>query len=92
MTRFVVVFFAFLGVIFMALLIVSITEAIATAVRKRTRRKRKEYEYKHRFDKSPTAECYCVDCWYRDNENSKCRRYNELYVEDDWFCKDAMSD
>ena len=91
MTRFVVVFFAFLGVVFMALLIVSITEAIATAVRERTRRKLKEYEYKHRFDKPPTAECYCVDCWYRDNENSKCRRY-ELCVADDWFCKDAMPD
>lgn len=91
MNKIVVVFFAFLGVVFMALLIVSITEAIATAVRKRTRRKRKEYEYKHRFDKSPIAECYCVDCWYRDNENSKCRRH-ELYVADDWFCKDAMPD
>ena len=87
MTRFVVVFFAFLGVVFMALLIASIAEAIATAIR----RKRKEYEYKHRFDKSPTAECYCVDCWYRDSENSKCRRY-QLYVADDWFCKDAMPD
>ena len=91
MNKIVVIFFAFLGVVFMALLIVSITEAIATAVRKRTRRKRKEYEYKHRFDKSPVAECYCVDCWYRDNENSKCRRH-ELYVADDWFCKDAMPD
>ena len=91
MNKIVVVFFAFLGVVFMALLIVSITEAIATAVRKRTRRKRKEYEYKHRFDKSPTAECYCVDRWYRDNENSKCRRH-QLYVADDWFCKDAMPD
>ena len=87
MTKFVVVFFAFLGVVFMALLIASITVTISTAIR----RKRKEYEYKHRFDKSPTAECYCVDCWYRDNENSKCRRY-QLYVADDWFCKDAMPD
>lgn len=88
----IVVFFAFLGVVFLALLIASITEAIATAVRERTRRKRKEYEYKHRFDKSPVAECYCVDCWYRDNENSKCGRHDELYVADDWFCKDAMPD
>ena len=88
MTRFVVIFFAFLGVVFLALLIAS----IAATVGERTRRKLKEYEYKHRFDKPPTAECYCVDCWYRDNENSKCRRYNELYVADDWFCKDAMPD
>ena len=88
MTRFVVVFFAFLGVVFLALLIAS----IAATVGERTRRKLKEYEYKHRFDKPPTAECYCVDCWYRDNKNSKCGRHNELYVADDWFCKDAMPD
>ena len=91
MNKIVVVFFTFLGVVFLALLIASIAETISAAVRKRTRRKRKEYEYKHRFDKSPTAECYCVDCWYRDNENSKCRRH-QLYVADDWFCKDAMPD
>ena len=91
MNKIVVGFFAFLGVVFLALLIASIAETIATAVRERIRRKRKEYEYKHRFDKSPTAECYCIDCWYRDNENSKCRRY-QLHVEDDWFCKDAMPD
>ena len=92
MTRFVVVFFAFLGVVFMALLIALIVEEISTKVRGMLRKRRKEYEYKHRFDKSPTAECYCIDCWYRDNENSKCGRHDELYVEDDWFCKDAMPD
>ena len=91
MTRFVVVFFASLGLLFMALLIALIVEEISTKVREMLRKRRKEYEYKHRFDKPPTAECYCVDCWYRDNENSKCGRY-QLYVEDDWFCKDAMPD
>ena len=87
MSKIVVSFFAFLGAIFLALIIASIAATIAEILR----RKRKEYEYKHRFDKPPTAECYCVDCWYRDNENSKCRRY-ELHVADDWFCKDAMPD
>lgn len=88
----IVVFFASLGLLFMAFLIALIVEEISTKVREMLRKRRKEYEYKHRFDKSPTAECYCVDCWYRDNENSKCRRYDELYVADDWFCKDAMPD
>ena len=92
MNKIVVVFFASLGLLFMALLIALILEEISTKVREMLRKRRKEYEYKHRFDKPPTAECYCVDCWYRDNENSKCRRYDELYVADDWFCKDAMPD
>lgn len=83
----IVIFFTFLGAVFLALLIAS----IAATVEEEIRRKLKEYKYKHRFNKSPTAECYCVDCWYRDNENSKCRRY-ELHVADDWFCKDGMPD
>ena len=91
MNKIVVVFFASLGLLFMALLIALIVEEISTKVREMLRKRRKEYEYKHRFDKPPAAECYCVDCWYRDNENSKCRRY-QLHVADDWFCKDAMPD
>lgn len=78
----------FLGVVFLSLIVCGITEAISTAIRERQRKKRKEYEYKHRFDKPPTAECYCVDCWYMDKEENKCRRY-EMYVAEDWFCKDA---
>ena len=27
-----------------------------------------KYRYKHRFDKSPTAKCYCIDCRYHDNK------------------------
>ena len=57
MNKIVVIFFTFLGVVFLALLIAS----IAATVGERTRRKLKEYKYKHRFNKSPTAECYCVD-------------------------------
>ena len=87
MNKIVVGFFTFLGVVFLALLIASIAATVEETIRMNL----KEYKYKHRFNKSPTAECYCVDCWYRDNENSKCRRY-ELYVADDWFCKDAMPD
>lgn len=91
MNKIVVVFFASLGLLFMAFLIALIVEEISTKVREMLRKRRKEYEYKHRFDKSPTAECYCVDCWYRDKEMNKCRRY-EIYTADDWFCKDAMPD
>ena len=91
MTKIVVIFFAFLGVVFFTLIVSVITESISTAIRERRRKKRKEYEYKHRFDKFPTAECYCMNCWYRDSENSKCRRY-EMYVAEDWFCKDATPD
>ena len=92
MTKFIISsFLTFLGIVFLALLIGLIAEEISTKVRERLRKRRKEYEYKHRFDKPPTAECYCMDCLYRDNKESKCKRY-EIYAADDWFCKGARPD
>lgn len=48
------------------------------------------YKYKHRFNKSPTAKCYCKDCTYHGNEEhpTMCRlltRYTPL----DGFCYKA---
>ena len=91
MSKTIIIFFVFLGIVFLALIIAIITEEISIKVREKLRNKRKEYDYKHRFDKPPTAKCYCVDCWYRDNEKSSCQRYG-LCTADDWFCKEAMPD
>ena len=53
-----------------------------------------KYRYKHRFDKPPTAKCYCIDCGYHDNETGQCYRFGETTKEyrctgDNWFCCDA---
>ena len=53
-----------------------------------------KYRYKHRFDKPPTAKCYCVDCRYHDNETGRCYRFGETTKEyrctaDNWFCWEA---
>lgn len=52
------------------------------------------YRYKHRFDKPPTAKCYCVDCMHHDNESNRCWRFGETTKEyrctaDNWFCWEA---
>jgi hypothetical protein len=49
---------------------------------------------KHRFDKPPTAKCYCVDCSYHDDETKRCYRFGEITKEyrctaDNWFCWEA---
>ena len=44
-----------------------------------------KYRYKHRFDKPPTAKCYCIDCKYHDNETSRCSGFGE-FIADDRFC------
>lgn len=56
-----------------------------------------EYRYKHRFDKPPTAKCYCVDCKHHNNENNRCYRFGETTKEyrctaDNWFCWEAEPD
>lgn len=55
---------------------------------------KRKYQYKHRFDKPPTAECYCVDCEYHNNETTRCYRFGETTGEyrctaDNWFCWEA---
>ena len=48
-----------------------------------------KYRYKHRFDKPPTAKCYCIDCEYHDNKDGLCSNLNYLYTADSWFCRNA---
>lgn len=48
-----------------------------------------KYKQKHRFDKPPTAKCYCVDCCYHDNETGRCCKFETWYTADNWFCWNA---
>lgn len=50
---------------------------------------KRNYRYKHRFDKSPTAKCYCVDCVHHNNKTGRCYRFHEdstRLTADCWFC------
>lgn len=46
------------------------------------------YRVKHRFDKPPTAKCYCIDCKYHSEVVGRCCRFN-MNTADNWFCWDA---
>lgn len=43
---------------------------------------------KHRFNKPPTAKCYCIDC-ARHSEDGRCGKFEGWYTGDSWFCWDA---
>lgn len=47
---------------------------------------KRRYQYKHRFDKPPTAKCYCIDCKHH-GKDGKCNDF-VMYIktEDEWFC------
>lgn len=46
------------------------------------------YKYKHRFDKPPTAACYCKDCKMHNSVTCRCGKF-EWCTADNWFCWDA---
>ena len=53
-----------------------------------------DYKVKHRFDKPPTAKCYCVDCRYHNDDTKQCYRFGQTTKEyrctaDYWFCWEA---
>lgn len=57
-----------------------------------------QYKYKHRFDKPPTAQCYCKDCKYYKpyehrliNNSGRCGRghIEHWTVADNYFCWQA---
>lgn len=48
-----------------------------------------KHKQKHRFDKPPTAKCYCIDCVHHNNETGRCWRLKNWHTDDDWFCWDA---
>ena len=50
--------------------------------------KRYEYTYKHRFDKSPTAKCYCIDCNHYDAGYCYFRP-EKVTTVNSWFCSNA---
>lgn len=66
--------------------IIVITGAIKELIRKLKIR----YKQKHRFDKSPTAKCYCVDCIYHDNKTERCCHFEGWRTADYWFCWNAI--
>lgn len=51
------------------------------------------YKYKHRFDKPPTAACYCIDCKFHgdDVDLTRCTNRKDVVLQtaDEWFCQAA---
>ena len=83
-------FFTAVGVFVIMAMIVVIIFAVFYAIMQFIRERIWIYKYNHRFDKLPTAKCYCKDCsLYGDfTSRSLCRKHKS-YFSEDYFCKDA---
>ncbi|MDT3387933.1 MAG: hypothetical protein LIR46_09275 [Bacteroidota bacterium] len=51
------------------------------------------HKYRHRFDKPPTAACYCIDCTFHGDaiDPIRCTNHEDiiLHTADEWFCHAA---
>lgn len=89
MNPFIKDFLAMLGIISMGVIGSFIIYATYEAIKDCISRARWIYRYKHRFDKPPTAECYCKDCKKHSDETNRCYKFERQYTADNWFCWDA---
>lgn len=83
--------FAFAGMVFVFVFVLGLLYAIYEWLKDRIDDARWEYKYKHRFDKPPTAACYCKDCKWRSVENGKCSNvtWADRHTPDNGFCYEA---
>jgi len=83
-------FFTAVGAVVIISMIAAMIFAVICAIRQFIRERIWIYKYNHRFDKPPTAKCYCKDCsLYGDFiSRSLCRKHKSHFSED-YFCKDA---
>lgn len=78
--------FAFIGFIGTLATIFGLIILLVSYIKDVIRDYKRKYQQKHRFDKPPTAKCYCIDCKYR-NEYEECNVLGGSFkVADDWFC------
>lgn len=79
------VVFSWIGILVVVGCVVMMIYCAFDALRSVVREWRWQYKYKHRFDKPPTAACYCIDCKWHLVKDSRCR-----YTPDNGFCYDAQ--
>lgn len=85
MKEFLMIMGVIASFVLVLLVIMNVIYMLKTLIEKLTLK----YKQKHRFDKPPTAKCYCIDCVYHDNETGRCWRLKNWHTADNWFCWDA---
>ena len=78
------------GAVALAFLVAGISDALEDWVRHLIY----IYKYKHRFNKPPTAKCYCKDCdnWHPHSPQATEGvrwQHASWHTADNWFCWDA---
>ena len=80
-------FVTLIGYITIIVIIIGVLMLLVELVKFGIENLKRIYKYKHRFDKKPTAKCYCIDCKYHDNFVGSCFGFDKnQHTADNWFC------
>ncbi len=79
----------FLGLIFGLMMISLIILSIIELIKGTVKRKRDRRIQKNRFNKPPTANCYCRDCKHWIATDGECMIFDGWSTKDSWFCWQA---
>ena len=82
-------FLALIGLAASVVILFTLVYAICIGIKERISKLKWQYKYKHRFDKPPTAKCYCRDCKQHGSETNRCYKFDGWHTADNWFCWDA---
>ena len=80
------------GILFLIILISIPIGILCATIQNAIEEKIYEHRLKHRFDKPPTAKCYCKDCAYHGillPNGCECQGRRNYYSPDDGFCHEA---
>ena len=82
---------AALGLAVLILLIIILLANAFVAIRDSIELRIKKYRDRHKFEKPPTAKCYCIACglWYADSEerlSGRCGSWDGYHTCADEFC------
>ena len=84
--------FALMGVLFLMGVIILACIMLFEAIKDGIHNFKRWWQYKHRFDKPPTAKCYCIDCKWHNNDTNRCYKFHadsNRRTADTCFCSDA---
>ena len=82
---------AMIGLGVLAILIFVVLANIFELAKRRIHLSLKKYRDRHKFEKPPTAKCYCISCglWYADSEerlSGRCGSWDGYHTSPDEFC------
>lgn len=81
--------FATIGLGASAAALILLSWVIIDAIREYIHGLKQEKRWKTRFNKTPTAKCYCIDCCHFEKDTHRCTQGNNNHCYDAFFCEDA---